>query len=127
LFRSVSDATCSYEHDICLSVRPSVCNVGGLRSHGATKSENQYVTGRSLQAEADPDRSILWSRILLGKTSWVWGKCAGVLHFGGMCKRPGTRNAELFWILMKQEMTGWQWHQLHHYVKSNHLHFTPDR
>jgi len=30
-----------------------------------------------------------------------------------------------FWILLQQEMMGWQWHQLHHYA--NHLHLTPDR
>jgi len=28
-----------------------------------------------------------------------------------------------FWILLKQEMMGWQWHQL----DANHLHLAPDR
>jgi len=27
---------------------------------------------------------------------------------------------QIIWILMKQEMMGWQWHELHHI---NHLHF----
>ena len=30
-----------------------------------------------------------------------------------------------FWILLKQEMMGWQWHQLNH--NANHLHLAPDR
>jgi len=34
-----------------------------------------------LRAEADPDRGILCSQILLRKSSRVWKKC-GVLHFG---------------------------------------------
>jgi len=28
--------------------------------------------------------------------------------------QPGTRMVKPFWILMKQEMVGWQWHQLDH-------------
>ena len=32
-------------------------------------------------------------------------------------ERPGyasTRKAEAFWILMRQDMMGWQWHWLDH-------------
>jgi len=28
--------------------------------------------------------------------------------------------AELFWMLMKQQMIGWQWHQLDHMQYVNH-------
>jgi len=28
--------------------------------------------------------------------------------------KAGTRKAEPWWILMKQDMMGWQWHQLDH-------------
>jgi len=28
--------------------------------------------------------------------------------------QPGTRKVKSIWILMKQEMMGWQWHQLDH-------------
>jgi len=34
----------------------------------------------------------------------------------------GTRKVEPFWIFMRQEILGWQWHQL-----DLHLHLTPDR
>jgi len=34
-----------YEHDIGLSVRLSVCNVGSLKSHNATRSGNRRITG----------------------------------------------------------------------------------
>jgi len=57
--------------------RPSVCNIGGLWSHSATKSRNQHVRIARclgyLHAETDPDSSILWSQHLLRKTI--------VLHF----------------------------------------------
>jgi len=33
-----------YEHDVCLSVRPSVWNVGRLWSHSATKTANWHIT-----------------------------------------------------------------------------------
>jgi len=35
-----------YKHDVRLSVCPSVCNVGGLWSHSATKSGNRHITGQ---------------------------------------------------------------------------------
>jgi len=35
-------------------------------------------------------------------------------YFTGQPGQAGTRKAEPFWILMKQEMMGWQWHQLDH-------------
>ena len=35
-----------YEHHARLSVRLSVCNVGALRSHSATKSGNRHMTGQ---------------------------------------------------------------------------------
>jgi len=52
-----------YEHN----VRPSVYNVDRLWSHRATKSGDGHTQDRSvswlyLHAEADPDRSILWSQ-----------------------------------------------------------------
>jgi len=30
----------------------------------------------------------------------------------GQPEQAGTRKAKPFWILMNQEITGWQWHQL---------------
>ena len=44
--------------------RPSVFLSRGLWSDIAAKSGNRHMTGH-LQAEADPDRSMLWSRSLL--------------------------------------------------------------
>jgi len=32
--------------------------------------------------------------------------------FPGQPGKAGTRKVKPVWILMKQEMTGWQWHQL---------------
>jgi len=32
--------------------------------------------------------------------------------FLGQPRKAGTRKVEPFWILMKQEIMGWQWHQL---------------
>jgi len=68
------------------SVCSSVCNVGGLWSHSATKkwkSANDRIDRwlGGLHAKADPDYSILLSRIVLTKTSGVWEKF-GVLDFG---------------------------------------------
>ena len=34
--------------------------------------------------------------------------------FPGQSGQASTRKPELFWIIMKQEMVGWQWHQLDH-------------
>jgi len=34
--------------------------------------------------------------------------------FTGQPEQTGTRNVKPIWILTKQEMTGWQWHQLDH-------------
>jgi len=42
--------------------------------------------------------------------------------FPGKPDQASTKKAEPFWILMKQGMTGWQWHQL---TYAKHLHFTP--
>jgi len=41
----VSQCDYCYEHDVRLSVCLSVCNVGGLSSHSATKSESRHMTG----------------------------------------------------------------------------------
>jgi len=32
----------------------------------------------------------------------------------GQLRQAGTRKITPFWILMKQERMGWQWHQLDH-------------
>ena len=32
--------------------------------------------------------------------------------FPGQPRQAGTRKVKPFWILMEQEMMGWQWHQL---------------
>jgi len=34
--------------------------------------------------------------------------------YPGQPGEAGTRKVKLIWILMKQEMMGWQWHQLDH-------------
>jgi len=34
--------------------------------------------------------------------------------FPGQPEKAGTRKAKPIWILMKQEMMGWHWHQLDH-------------
>jgi len=34
--------------------------------------------------------------------------------FPGQSGYTGTRKVKKIWILMKQEMTGWKWHQLDH-------------
>jgi len=34
--------------------------------------------------------------------------------FPGLSGQAGIRKVKQFWILMKQEMMGWQWHLLHH-------------
>jgi len=34
--------------------------------------------------------------------------------FPGQPEKASTRNIKPIWILMKQEMMGWQWHQLDH-------------
>jgi len=67
----------SYEHDVRPSIHPSVClsvcNVGELWSHNATKSEKKTWQHRSLSwpylcVETDPDR--MWSRGPIYKISY---------------------------------------------------------
>jgi len=38
----------------------------------------------------------------------------GMACFPGQPEYAGSRKTKPFWILMKQEMMGWQWHQLNH-------------
>jgi len=38
--------------------------------------------------------------------------------FSVQSEQVGTRKVRPIWILMKQEMMGWQWHQLDH---NNHM------
>ena len=68
----ISMSRLCYEHDAC----PSVCNIGGLLSQCNKKWKSAYESiFRCLgypHAEANPDRIILRSRILLRKTSGVW-------------------------------------------------------
>jgi len=34
--------------------------------------------------------------------------------FSGQPGKAGTKKGEPFWILLEQDMMGWQWHQLDH-------------
>jgi len=45
--------------------------------------------------------------------------------FPGQSGQADSRIVKSSWVLMGQEMTGWQWHQLDYYA--NHLHLTADR
>jgi len=60
---------------LCLSVRLSHCNVGGLWSHGGTKKWKWAQTWNCrclgyLHVQSDQERSILWSE---------YGKCGSLL------------------------------------------------
>jgi len=45
--------------------------------------------------------------------------------FPGQHGQAGTGEVKPIWILMKQQVMGWQWHQLDHYA--NHLYIAADR
>jgi len=82
-----------YERDVCLSVRLSVSNVAGwIMITECNKKWKWTHDGIGyLHTEVGPDRSILWSRILL-RNPLGYEKCA-VLHFGGHNLRNGANYA----------------------------------
>ena len=69
---------------------PSICHVGGLWSHSATKSGNRHVTGKV---------GVLVTSLPKTTQIIMWSQKCGVLHFGGIQRRACrtiSAPAELF-------------------------------
>ena len=64
------------------------------------------------------------SNYMMGQSSVLMKDSRLTASFPGQPGYASTRNVKPVWILMKQEMMGWQWHQLGAYA--NHQHLAPD-
>jgi len=128
--------------------KESVCNIiqfrGGTARHSSSGLQPNFAVLRRGRHLCSAGRLSLLAHILVLfplHTCWCMAHNENavlllllllvlLLHpFNGLFSRTTCvsrhQKGKSFWILLEQEMMGWQWHQLDPYA--NHLHFALDR